>query len=971
MRFAHTFSLFLLCFFFGFFLQAQTPLFTGGYFAIQANGSNNRMGSYQEFTIPSNIGNFDHIEFIIKGGDGGSRRVPNLCREKGGEGATVTTRFRLGTGVTDLKPGGMIRVIVGKKGARNSSNGIEGGGGGGGTAILYKDPGAPNGGISQSWGSPNVLTTSAGPGLSLNDAGRGWILLAVAGGGGGAYASGVCNGEPGRGGNASTNGSDGKGLLSGLGGEDGDGGDCGGGGIINRNSCRTLGGFLIGSNGVSGDQPGGFGYGAGAKGSDAGGGGGGYSGGGTGAFANPGGGGGSFANSGATFSQKTGGHRVFNSENGFVIYQFQDRGPNTPEAICRNLQVYLDSSGHVSVDADSLDNGSQDAFGSTLNFWVDSSGTALDTAVFDCADIGAQSLTLAVSNGLDTTTCVSIITVDDSIAPVVTCPPNRVVNVPATGIFTYFALLSATAADACPPAFSTINPRVVALNCEHVGDTSFYFTLTDQAGNAGRCTTTITVRDVHAPQLNCPSNIVAYTDANACGTAVNYLVSSNDACLAGISQIDTSGISSGDVFPIGTTVQQYVATDYAGNSDNCTFSVTVQDTTPPVVTCSASRLVYLPDSAAISTGLAITNSATDNCGLPGGTIYTPVFFSYTCNNIGVNTFSFSATDIYGNTGRCTTIVTLLDSTAPRLYCPGDIVVSPNNSNCSAATVNFSVTSYDYCGTTVVQTDNSGLSSGGLFPNGTTALSYRATDGSGNVDSCSFSITVQDTLPPVINCPGDTVLYVTDRCDAVFNYAVSSIDNCGGRHFQIDTSGFTSGRSFTRATVLRNPYRRIITYGGIQEWVAIDSAGNTDTCRFNVTVVDTIPPEYLCPPSQTIATEPGLCGSTQARIINFSVEDACSIRQVRLDSTPLWNQLLPPGTYNYLFAAFDDFDNSDTCSFSITVVDNEPPVIHCPNDTVVYSTPTSCSVTLDYTISATDNCGVIRIDNIDNSGDKSA
>jgi hypothetical protein len=236
------------------------------------------------------------------------------------------------------------------------------------------------------------------------------------------------------------------------------------------------------------------------------------------------------------------------------MYTFQDRGVNTPRAICRNLQVYLDSSGHVSVPVDSLDNGSNDDFGSTLNFWIDSSGTELDTAFFDCADIGSQSLILAVANGLDTSTCVSIITVDDSIAPVVTCPPNRVVNVPATGIFLFGTVLRATATDACPRPFSTINPQVVSLSCADVGDTSFYFTLTDQAGNAGRCTTTITLRDVHTPQINCPSNIVAYADANACGTAVNYLVSSNDACLAGISQIDTSGITSGDVFPIGMTL---------------------------------------------------------------------------------------------------------------------------------------------------------------------------------------------------------------------------------------------------------------------------------------------------------------------------------------------------------------------------------------------------------------------------------
>jgi hypothetical protein len=199
MKFARTISFFSLWALLAFFLQAQPTLFTGGTYFINANGSNNRTGSYQEFTIPSNLGIFDHIEFTLKGGDGGSRRVPDLCREKGGEGASVTVRFRLGPDPTHLKPGGMIRVIVGKKGARNSSNNISGGGGGGGTAILYKDPGVPDRGVRETWGSSG-LTGSTGPGRDLNDAGSGWILLAVAGGGGGAYASGGCAGEPGRGG---------------------------------------------------------------------------------------------------------------------------------------------------------------------------------------------------------------------------------------------------------------------------------------------------------------------------------------------------------------------------------------------------------------------------------------------------------------------------------------------------------------------------------------------------------------------------------------------------------------------------------------------------------------------------------------------------------------------------------------------------------------------------------------------------
>ena len=56
----------------------------------------------------------------------------------------------------------------------------------------------------------------------------------------------------------------------------------------------------------------------------------------------------------------------------------------------------------------------------------------------------------------------------------------------------------------------------------------------------------------------------------------------------------------------------------------------------------------------------------------------------------------------------------------------------------------------------VRTDGSGLNSGDLFPEGTTTISYSATDSMGNVSTCSFNVTVNpDAEQPVISdCPAD-------------------------------------------------------------------------------------------------------------------------------------------------------------------------------------------------------------------------
>ena len=56
------------------------------------------------------------IKFSLKGADGGRRKVQELCLAKGGEGAFAELSFKIGDEAGQLKPGGLIRFIVGEKG---------------------------------------------------------------------------------------------------------------------------------------------------------------------------------------------------------------------------------------------------------------------------------------------------------------------------------------------------------------------------------------------------------------------------------------------------------------------------------------------------------------------------------------------------------------------------------------------------------------------------------------------------------------------------------------------------------------------------------------------------------------------------------------------------------------------------------------------------------------------------------------
>nr|HQU61350.1 hypothetical protein [Saprospiraceae bacterium] len=139
---------------------------------------------YTDYIIP-NVGG--SISFTLNGGDGGRRRVPDLCTRKGGQGATVQATFFIGPGAGQLAPGGRLRFIPGEQGESQGGNGAYGAGGGGGSGLLYTT-------------ATNISGLSQTPSLDFADASTSWVILAVAGGGGGAGLNGVCDGTAGGGG---------------------------------------------------------------------------------------------------------------------------------------------------------------------------------------------------------------------------------------------------------------------------------------------------------------------------------------------------------------------------------------------------------------------------------------------------------------------------------------------------------------------------------------------------------------------------------------------------------------------------------------------------------------------------------------------------------------------------------------------------------------------------------------------------
>lgn len=211
------------------------------------------------------------------------------------------------------------------------------------------------------------------------------------------------------------------------------------------------------------------------------------------------------------------------------------------------------------------------------------------------------------------TTYVSPIVIDET-PPDITCPPNVSIgcNDPTDPDATGFA----TAEDDCDP-----NPVIDFVDVEEPGDcppggviSNIFRTwsATDAAGNVATCEQVISVVDFDPPVVTAPPPLLleCNTIGGLAGDDPQIL-----AWLAGAMAIDecseaTLTIDAPRLFPSGCapgaeTLVIFTGTDECGNSDFDTSTITVQDTTPPDVSCSVEiDSLWPPNHMFVDVGLS-------------------------------------------------------------------------------------------------------------------------------------------------------------------------------------------------------------------------------------------------------------------------------------------------------------------------------------------------------------------------------
>ncbi len=170
---------------------------------------------------------------------------------------------------------------------------------------------------------------------------------------------------------------------------------------------------------------------------------------------------------------------------------------------------------------------------------------------------------------------VTTVIVQDLRAGTLQCPTNVVVE--CTNGFGNVVQFQPTARNACgfpvpvrcsPPSGSLFAVGTNIVTCR----------VDDPSGPTNTCAFTVTVLDRTSPIIQCSSNLVVQATDGA-GAAVPYRTTASDNCdpVVAITCIPPAN----QLFPVGQTVVNCVATDDSGNHESCSFTIRV--VAPPLV----------------------------------------------------------------------------------------------------------------------------------------------------------------------------------------------------------------------------------------------------------------------------------------------------------------------------------------------------------------------------------------------------
>ena len=521
-------------------------------------------------------------------------------------------------------------------------------------------------------------------------------------------------------------------------------------------------------------------------------------------------------------------------------------------------------------------------------------------------------------NGSQCTQTITIL--PDETPPTINCPANT--NVECGESTEPTVTGNATGSDNCGTSVNInfIDDNSGLTGCNSTGSLTRTWTAVDDCSNQQSCEQVIFIADTTPPSIVCPANISIEcqesTDPSTTGIAT-----ASDNCSSVISpsfEDDSSGLTGcGNT---GTLIRVWTADDDCGNLQTCTQSISISDSTPPEITCPPATNVVC--TGPIDPAITGVPSVSDNCSLTG---LQPTFTdddSGVVNCEGEIIRTWTVSDDCGNAQTCDQTITVMEQGPPIVTCPPNATVQCGENTAPSALGNASVEYFcgdPMAGTIDYSDDDSSLT--GCNSTGVITRTWTALDDCGNGVTCQQVITVEDSTAPTITCPQN----LTIQCDQSANPAetgtATAQDNCTSSitpTFEDDASGQTGCNN---------------TGDLLRTWSAVDDCGNEAACVQIIKVEDTIPPNIQCPPSTTVTCT----GSTDP--INTGVPTASDNCTNANDLQPVFSDD-DSGVSNCMgniirtWTVADNCGNTQSCTQTITVQEEDAPSLTCPPNLTV-------------------------------------
>ena len=448
-------------------------------------------------------------------------------------------------------------------------------------------------------------------------------------------------------------------------------------------------------------------------------------------------------------------------------------------------------------------------------------------------------------------TCVQIISVTDIEAPMFTLVPENQTNECSEAPYAF---------DATDDSGNvTVTEEREVISEDACGNYEHLVSLiaTDDCGNADTAQFTIVVLDTMAPMFNEELPMDATVECDAV-PAANVLTAA-DNCDEAVDVMYEETREDGDCAYDYTLTRVWTATDCTGNMSSHTQTITVQDTTGPVIEAEAEVAVSCEDWPVLDT-LA---TATDNCGAVSLS-FTETPVSGGCSTpYGVYERVYSAEDECGNITMMSQFFMLVDTIAPIFtLVPADLSLSCEE----PVPADEAVEVMDNCDMDVVITMSEDTVEFITVNDYTIERTFVATDHCGNAATHVQTISVADNVPPEVIVSVPTLDLSPENWADAFTIAAQyeplCIDNCdntdggGGT----STGGGGTGGGGTGGTF--NPGQGIPCtldfdsipgdcYGdftGVFGFNHTDISGNLTQVIMYVHVADTTAPEVLTVPA---------------------------------------------------------------------------------------------------------------------------